>query len=182
MVPTDSFNAELVKLVRNMSDDAILALVKNQLGLVTGSTALAALAAKPAPKAAPVKAPAKLAKALAPKPAAKPAPVKVAPVKAAPAKAVKGKKRGRGKLDRSETLAAVERAVKASNGLAASDIAKSTGLPQSRAAAALKELKLAKRIFQGGDRRFARYAADQRTADTASLSARKSAGGPAAKK
>jgi hypothetical protein len=180
MVPTDSFNAELVKLVRNMSDEAILALVKNQLGLVAGSSALAALGAKAAPAKVAV-APAKLGR---PAKAAKPALAPAKPAKVAkPAKAAKVAKKGRGRtrLDRSETLSAVERAVKSSNGLAASDIARVTGLPQSRAAAALKELKLAKRIFQGGDRRFARYAGDQRSADTASLAARKTAGGPGKK-
>jgi len=51
-------------------------------------------------------------------------------------------------------------------------------VPQTRVAAALKDLKLAKRICQGGDRRFARYAGDLKTAEQASLSARKNASGP----
>jgi hypothetical protein len=74
----------------------------------------------------------------------------------------------------------VERIVKQSQGVSASDVAKSAGIPQTRAAAALKELKLAKRIFQGGDRRFARYAGDSKAAEQASLNARKNASGPAA--
>ena len=57
-------------------------------------------------------------------------------------------------------------------------MARLAGIAQTRAAAALKELKLAKRIFQGGDRRFARYAGDAKTAEQASLNARKTASGP----
>jgi hypothetical protein len=72
----------------------------------------------------------------------------------------------------------VERIVKASSGVSASDVAKSAGIPQTRAAAALKELKLEKRIFQGGDRRFARYAGDAKQAELASVTARKNASGP----
>jgi len=68
--------------------------------------------------------------------------------------------------------------VKSGAGVSASDVARQAGIPQTRAAAALKELKLAKRIFQGGDRRFARYAGDAKTAETASVNARKTAAGP----
>jgi len=75
-------------------------------------------------------------------------------------------------------LNTIERMVKASSGVSASDVAKAASLRQSRVAAALKELKIAKRIFQGGDRRFARYAGDQKTADQASVIARKTATGP----
>jgi hypothetical protein len=45
-------------------------------------------------------------------------------------------------------------------------------------ATALKELRTAKRIFQGGDRRFARYAGDAKTAARASVIARTTASGP----
>jgi DNA-binding transcriptional regulator GbsR (MarR family) len=62
--------------------------------------------------------------------------------------------------------------------LSASEIAKKTKLPQSRVASAVRELKAAKRIFQGGDRRFARYAGDPKTALRASTNARKNAAGP----
>jgi hypothetical protein len=84
--------------------------------------------------------------------------------------------------EREETLNNVERVVKQSAGLSASDVAKSAGIPQPRAAAALKELKLTKRIFQGGDRRFARYAGDLKTAELASETARKTASGPITQK
>ena len=75
-------------------------------------------------------------------------------------------------------LDSVEQIVKAGSGVSASDVARLAGIPQTRAAAALKELKLAKRIFQGGDRRFARYASDPKTAEQASTTARKNAKGP----
>ena len=80
--------------------------------------------------------------------------------------------------ERQELLEAVERVVKSGAGLSASEVARAASIPQTRAAAALKELKLAKRIFQGGDRRFARYAGDLKTAEQASTAARKTAKGP----
>lgn len=182
---SDAFSAQIVELVRKMPDEAILALVKNQLGAVAAHAAApvaAAVAAAPVRRrgrppraaAAPVAAP------VAPAPVAKPA--------AAPAKRGAAAKRKPGRPRRSpaasqermDTLNNVERIVKASQGVSASDVAKAAGIPQTRAAAALKELKLAKRIFQGGDRRFARYAGDSKTAEGASLSARKNAAGPAA--
>jgi hypothetical protein len=81
-------------------------------------------------------------------------------------------------MERQSVLDGIERVVKASSGVSASDVARLANVPQTRAAAALKELKLAKRIFQGGDRRFARYAGDLKTAEQASSSARKTAKGP----
>jgi hypothetical protein len=72
----------------------------------------------------------------------------------------------------------VEGVVKANPGSSASDVARLAGIPQTRAAAALKDLKLLKRIFQGGDRRFARYAGDLPTAEQASAAARRTAKGP----
>ena len=65
--------------------------------------------------------------------------------------------------------------------MSASEVAKSAGVPQSRASSALKELKLAKRIFQGGDRRFARYAGTASGAQAASDGARRNASGPITK-
>jgi hypothetical protein len=72
----------------------------------------------------------------------------------------------------------VEEIVKAGAGLSASEVARAAGIPQTRAAAALKELKIGKKIYQGGDRRFARYAGDAKTAEQASTHARKTAKGP----
>lgn len=169
---TDAFSRQIVELVRKMPDDAILALVKNQLGAVTGDVALAAPTpprrgrARPAPKAAP-----------APKPAPAAAKRGTAPKR----RPGRPRKSQAASAERQETLDAVERIVKGSSGLSASEVAKQAGIPQTRAAAALKELKLAKRIFQGGDRRFARYAGDAKTAEQASMTARKNAAGPTKK-
>jgi hypothetical protein len=199
MASSDAFTQQIIKLVRSMPDDAILALVKNQLGLDGGkalsSRGLASVAAvaqapkrrgrppKAAKAAAPAPKPAPAPKAApapaAAKPKAKPA-KKAAPAKA-PAKAATRGRPARGVGDRSELLSVVERAIKSGNGMAASEVAKAAGIPQSRATAAIKELKLAKRIFQGGDRRFARYAGDARTAQLASETARKTASGPIVK-
>ena len=196
MASPDAFTQQIIKLVRSMPDDAILALVKNQLGLDGGKGLVPVAAAPQAPKrrsrpAKPAKAakPAPAPKAAAPaqpapKPAAAPAPAKpkakpakkAAPAKA-PAKAAGRARPARGG-DRSELLNLVERAIKSGSGMAASEVAKAAGIQQSRATAAIKELKLAKRIFQGGDRRFARYAGDARTAQQASDTARKTAAGP----
>jgi hypothetical protein len=76
----------------------------------------------------------------------------------------------------------VEKVVKSSEGLAASEIARAVGVEQNRVATVLKELKHEGRIFQGGDRRFARYAASQDAADLASITARNTASGPALKR
>jgi hypothetical protein len=76
----------------------------------------------------------------------------------------------------------VEKVVKSSDGLAASEIARAVGVEQNRVATVLKELKQEARIFQGGDRRFARYAASQEAAELASVTARQSASGPALKR
>jgi hypothetical protein len=170
---TDAFSRQIVELVRKMPDEAILALVKNQLGAVTGDGALAA----PAPR-----------RGRARPAAAKP--VQTGKVAAAAAKRGTAPKRRPGRprksqaasAEREETLNMVERIVKSSSGLSASEVAKQAGIPQTRAAAALKELKLAKRIFQGGDRRFARYAGDAKAAEQASMTARKNAAGPTSKK
>jgi hypothetical protein len=167
---TDAFSRQIVELVRKMPDDALLALVKNQLGAVTGGEVVLA----PAPAARP-----RARAAAAPKKAAAPAAAKRG---AAPKRRPgRPRKTTTTSAQRQETLDKVERIVKGSNGLSASEVAKQAGIPQTRAAAALKELKLAKRIFQGGDRRFARYAGDSKTAEQASIMARKNAAGPTKK-
>jgi len=187
---TDAFTAQIIELFRHkMSDEAILTLVKNQLLGTKGFSAAATLA--PVAKAKPGRKPGRKP---GPKPAAvhhAAAPVKrgpgrprkvvaAAPVHhAKPGRKPKAGKRGRStSAGRQDTLNAVERIVKQSSGLAASDVAKAASIPQSRASTALKELKGMKKIFQGGDRRFARYAGDAKTAEQASLNARKHASGP----
>lgn len=224
MAHIDPFSAEIVKLVRSMPDEAILALVKNQLGSGTGA-AIANRAARAvaaggrvangrgragrgrAPASAPIAvapvAPSKPGPKPGRKPGRKPALAAVTGPSASapkgrpavaspravskpgpkPKAAAKGARRGgRSGAGRQELLASVERVVKSGGGLSASEIAKSAGVPQSRVTSALKELKLAKRIYQGGDRRFARYAGDARSAEQASVSARQNASGPLVKK
>ncbi len=178
---TDAFITQIIHFVRReMSDEAILTLVKNQLmGTKAFPAALAPMVkAKPGRKPGPKPA-APTSAAVVKRGPGRPRKVtsEVSPAKRGP----KGKaaKRGRGSAaGRQELLGVVEKLVKASGGVAASDVAKSAGIPQSRASAALKELKSQKKIYQGGDRRFARYAGDAKTADQASLHARKHASGP----
>lgn len=165
MAITDAFSAQIVELVRKMPDEAILELVKQKLGAPGGSP-LRGLTAKVNRR-----------RGLA---------VRVVENATKAKRAAKSVKRRPGRprkspaisQERQETLNNVERVVKASAGMSASDVAKTAGIPQPRAAAALKELKIAKRIFQGGDRRFARYAGDAKTAEAASVTARKTATGP----
>ena len=178
MAKLDPFSAQIVSLVRSMPDEAILELVRNQLGAIGVSPA----PAKRAPAAKAASAPAKAAPK---KRRAKRAPKKSVVKAAAPAKAATGgtvvkKRRGgrRASPDKAKLLDTVEKTVRSSKGLSASQIAAKTKLPQSRVAAAVRELKAAKRIFQGGDRRFARYAGDRDTANKASLHARNNASGP----
>lgn len=177
----EAFEKQIVELVRKMPDDAILALVKDRLGAVATSAVatpalVAAAAAAPKRRGRParVQAPAPIMPAAPAAPAKRAAP---APAKRKPGRP---KKTAALSAERQEVLNSVERIVKSSGGVSASDVARQASIPQTRAAAALKELKLAKRIFQGGDRRFARYAADAKTAEQASLNARKTASGPAA--
>jgi hypothetical protein len=164
MAITDAFSAQIVELVRKLPDEAILEIVKYQLGATSVSPLrnLGRQAARRRGRADRVVAPAKAKRA------------------SAVAKRRPGRPRKTATLsrERQETLEKVEQLVKASSGLSASDVAKAASIPQTRAAAALKELKLGKRIFQGGDRRFARYAGDAKLAEAASQTARKNAAGP----
>ena len=151
---------QIVDLFRKMSDEEIWPIIQGHIGNVTVASAPAP-AAKAAPAAAkPRKRRAAKAKAAAP-----------AKVKAA-AKPKKTRTR-RTSAEREKLLLAVEAAVKDSSGLSASQVAAKVKAPQPRVAAALRELKTAKRIHQGGERRFARYAGDAKTANKASLAARK---------
>jgi hypothetical protein len=159
---TDAFSAQIVELVRRMPDEAILELVKNRLGMAPfRELGQNVRARRGRAVAAPVPEPKRKARAASKKPRAP-----------RPRRAVTGAQ------EHHETLESVERIVKASVGVSASEVARAAGIPQPRAAAALKELKLEKRIFQGGDRRFARYAADAQAAEDASVAARMTASGP----
>jgi hypothetical protein len=165
---TDAFSAQIIELVRRMPDEAILELVKNRLGMAPFREL-----SQDGRGRRPRRARAVEAEPLEP---AEPKSKRlVAPEKP---KARRPRRAAVVSTDRKETLESVERVVKASAGVSASEVARAAGLPQPRAAAALKELKLEKRIFQGGDRRFARYAGDAKIAEAASLAARTSASGP----
>jgi hypothetical protein len=167
-MPMDPFSAEIVALVRRMSDEAILALVRNQLEAVSSlasgsSSAGRARRGRPPGRAAARKA--------APAPAAKPAKRAKRAAAKKPKRAAGGKARRRvDSAEREQLLTSVEKIVKNGSGMSASEAAKAAGLPQTRVASALKELKLAKRIYHAGD---------AKTADAASLTARKNASGPA---
>ena len=156
MPKLDPLSAQIVTLVRSMPDEALLELVRNQLNLGTAQTPAASF--RPAKPLAAVRA------------------VRAVVAASAPAKkgAPKGKRRvGRQSSEaRKQLRSTVERTVKSSKGLSASEVAKKVKAPQSRVAALLRDLKHSKRIFQGGDRRYARYAGDVRTAKQASLTAR----------
>ena len=174
---TDAFSAQIVELVRRMPDEAILELVKNRLGMAPFSTLNQQSRGRRArPTHAAQAARAAEVEAVQPVERAEPKSKR----STAPAKPMAKRQRRAESVshDRKETLESVESVVKASSGVSASEVARATGVPQPRAAAALKELKLEKRIFQGGDRRFARYAGDATIAEAASLAARTSASGP----
>lgn len=168
----DAFSAQIVKFVREMPDEALLELVKQKLGVIGAMVGVGVGAGGGRTDGGRAGSPARAAVTAAAKKAKnKRAPVREAQ-RSAPARRVAVS------ADRQTVLDNVERVVKASQGVSASDVARAAGVPQTRAAAALKELKLAKRIFQGGDRRFARYAGDPKTAEQASTTARKTAKGP----
>lgn len=57
-------------------------------------------------------------------------------------------------------------------GFSSSEIASALELKPSTVSACLKSLKADEKVFQGGDRRFARYASTQDAANAASLAAR----------
>ena len=143
-----------------------------KLAAPCGLLAAAAIVAAPNNEKPPEGAVEKIAEAVPAKAYAKPKKARKVAVK----KAAKGGRRTT--AARQQLLVTVERAVKHAKGMSASQVASTVRAPQSRVASALRELKVSKRIFQGGDRRFARYAGDARTAQTASLSARKTAAGP----
>jgi|RhiMetdeSRZDD1v2_1073273.scaffolds.fasta_scaffold235459_4 hypothetical protein len=83
------------------------------------------------------------------------------------------RRRGRStSVDREELLLLVERLVKGSRGLSSTEIARMVRAATPRVQSVLRELKHDRRIFQAGDRRFARYAGDAATAEAASRNAK----------
>jgi len=167
MGTTDAFSAQIVELVRKMPDEAILELVKHQLGALGNHSPLRGLARSNSQRS-------RSSRTAAPQATAKSKRASLSP-KRRPGRPRKAQALSE---ERQRLLNDVERIVKAGAGMSASEVAKSAGVAQTRVAAALKELKLAKRIFQGGDRRFARYAGDAKAAELASTTARKNAAGP----
>jgi len=158
MPKLDAFSQQIVDLVRQMPDEAILELVKNQLGADGGAVAPNGHATRAAVKASPSK-----------------------PKKRAAKKRSGRKKPSRTSAAREEAMATVESVIKGSKGLSASEIAKKSKIPQTRVSSLVRDLKAQGRIHQGGDRRFARYAGDAKTAEKASDQARKTASGPQVK-
>jgi len=155
MPKLDPFSAQIVQLVRQMPDDAILELVRKQLGGVKAVTASAMTGRSSASTT---------------KSASSTTTTATKPRRAR-------KRRARqSQADKKAVLSLVERAVKGARGLSASQVAKKTKIAQTRVSAALRELKQSKRIYQGGERRFARYASDAKTANRASNDARKNMG------
>ena len=148
MPKLDAFSAQLVSLVRQMPDEALLALVKNQLAGVD-----AGAAAETTPKKVGARRTARRAKAKAPRGVR-------APV-------TRGSNARRAAL-----VEAVEKFVLGSKGVGLADVATAVGVSKDQAKSALKQLKAAGRIAYGGDRKYARYAADAKTALAASKSAR----------
>jgi hypothetical protein len=163
MANIGAFSAQIVRLVRSMPDDAILDLVRNQLGVLSAGTSPLGAARGGGGRR---------------RRAAGPAPARGGRKR-------RGRRGGGGggaiSAQKQAAMASIEKVVRASSGLATSQIAKATKLPPGRVSAAIKELKRAKRIFQGGDRRFARYAGDAASAIKASEHARSTASGPIVK-
>lgn len=76
----------------------------------------------------------------------------------------------------SETLELVKTLVQNNaSGLSTSELAESTGIEKGRIAAAIRKLKESGAIFQGGERRFARYGKSPAHAEQASLKAKQDA-------
>ncbi len=180
MSKLDPFTAQIIHYVRSMPDDALLELVRAHLGSGIGElsgrggnegTKNARASAPAKPKAAASAAPATPAAAASRKPATK--------AKAKPkAKRPKQAAARSSAAERAQLLDSVEKVVKSNKGLSASEVAEKVKVVQTRVATALRELKKSKRIYQGGDRRFARYAGDSKTAKQASEKARQNAPGP----
>jgi len=166
MAHLDAFSAQIVKFVREMPDEALLDLVRQKVGVPENASPAKNVkngngngaGRDAAHLAAAIRGSAERLNRKRPSPAARRTPPTA---------------------ERQALLDSIERVVKSSPGVSASDVARLASVPQTRAAAALKELKLAQRIFQGGDRRFARYAVDLKAAEQASSVARKTAKGPA---
>lgn len=154
MTTLDLFSKEIVRLVRGMSDEAILALVRDRLGVDGGVVPTSTRATRTGAST-------------------KTTTNKTASRKSAgKASRSKGKRTVLGAAAREQLMSNVEKTILQSKGLSVSEVASRTKQPKSRVAAAIRELKSAGRIQQGGEKRFARYARDKKTALAASNAAR----------
>jgi biotin operon repressor len=66
----------------------------------------------------------------------------------------------------------VLKAIAASKGVSATEVADKTKLPRAHVTKAIADLKEAGKVFQGGERRFARYATTKKVATDASIASR----------
>ncbi len=92
-----------------------------------------------------------------------------------PAAGAPARRAGRGRPtseQRAASLDEVARVVAGSSGMSVSEIERASGLARGEVASALRALKEQGRVFMGGTKRFARYAASQAAADRASADAR----------
>ena len=71
-----------------------------------------------------------------------------------------------------QQVAAVMATVQSNKGVGGTAIAEATSLPRSHVMRALTHLREQGQVFQGGERKFARYATSQEAADDASIAAR----------
>ncbi len=139
----DTFAKQLVDMVRQLPDEALLELVKNHL---TGVTAAES------PQRQTPRAPR---------------------TPATPAKPRRKRGKRRSSANRAKLEQSVLAFVHDSNGVAVSDVAAGVGEPKSRVAPVLRKLRDAGTIHQAGDRRFARYGKTKTIAEAASKRARK---------
>lgn len=139
----DAFAKQLVDMVRQLPDDAILDLVKNHLDGVG--------APEPSPRSSQSRTP------------QAPAPTK--------SRRTRGKRRS--SASRAKLEQAVLAFVHDSDGVAVSEVAAAVGAPKTRVAPVLRTLRDAGTIHQAGDRRFARYGKTKAIAKAASNRARK---------
>ena len=76
------------------------------------------------------------------------------------------------KPEQSNAISLVLKVISKSTGISATQVADKTKLPRSHVTKAIAELKAQGEVFQGGERRFARYATTQEVANVASIASR----------
>jgi len=177
-----NFVTQIAAIVRNLTDAELCKLAVANLPpeLLNGSAPIAMM---PTTKfSAPVKAKGKPG----PKPKGKPGPKP----KAAKAAAPGAKKRGRPagsknkpkaatddapeteNVEEDGTMMDIELFVRRSEGVSTSEVAEKYEIEKDKAARILKKLVIAGRIFNGGEKRFSRYAGSAKAALEASMASR----------